>query len=166
MNNRKNLLLIFIWFLIAVAQIALFSNLRIFGISPNIVLAIFSIYLVETVQINRIIINSLVVGFMLDLFSYARLGLSSAVIIILSAIVYLIKKRYFNSFGSLALIFVVVSVDIIYNSLSLLMFKSTVSANIDHLFVSAMFATIISILYILSVRAYGYWQNRELKIKR
>ncbi len=147
-------------------QITFFSNLRILGISPNIALVIFSIYLVETEQIKKIMINGLVAGVMLDLFSNARLGFSSVVIIILSIIVYLIKKRYFNSFGSLALIFVVASVDIIYNSLSLLMFKSTILANFDHLLVSAIFATVVSILYILSVRAYGYWQNRELKIKR
>ena len=91
MQRIRFLLVIFFFYLFAVLQNSFFTHFNLFGAYPDLVFALFFtvIFFEKKENLNQVLLYSILAGFFLDVFSFARFGQN---IIILLAIAFLLKK--------------------------------------------------------------------------
>lgn len=150
----------------AVLQISVFTNLRIAGIAPNIVLVVISIQLIESDSLINNIISSIIAGLALDITYNTQMGISAIILLLFCLIIYLIKRNYLTNYGVVTLLVTVCFLDAIYNIENLLRMGSGVISNISHVALSGLYMLIVTVIYILTFRTYGWWKQKDMLINR
>ena len=150
----------------AVLQISVFANLRVAGIAPNIILAVICIQLIEGNLLINNITSSIVAGLALDITYDTKFGISATILLLFYIIIYFIKRNYFNNFGIVPLLTTVCLFDVVYNIGNLLRMNSGVISNIGHIALSVLFSFVVTAIYILSLRTYGWRKQKDLLISR